>query len=102
VTDSFAGQTVETARRALTARFKSESIDSAELDARILVGAVLGLGLTGVIAKAARVLTSDETARLEDFTRRRLDGEPVARILGTAVATLAGDTGAAARHRNGG
>jgi release factor glutamine methyltransferase len=83
VTDSFAGQTVETARRALAARFKSKSIDSAELDARILVGAVLGLDLTGVIAKAARVLTSDETTRLEDFVRRRLAGEPVARILGT-------------------
>jgi release factor glutamine methyltransferase len=75
--------TVETARRALTARFKSKHIDSAELDARILVGAVLGLDLTGVIAQAKRVLTSDETVRLEDFTLRRLAGEPVARILGT-------------------
>jgi release factor glutamine methyltransferase len=83
VTDSFAGQSVETARRALAARFKSESIDSAELDARILVGAVLGLDLTGVIAQAARVLTSDEATRLEDFARCRLAGEPVARILGT-------------------
>jgi release factor glutamine methyltransferase len=83
VTDPFAGQTVDTARRTLAARFKSESIDSAELDARILVGAVLGLDLTGVIAKAARLLTSDETTRLEDFARRRLAGEPVARILGT-------------------
>jgi len=83
VTDSFARQTVETARRALTAQFKNNHIDSAELDARILVGAVLGLDLTGVIAKAARVLTSDETTHLEDFTRRRLAGEPVARILGT-------------------
>ena len=83
MTDSFARQTVETARRALTAQFKNNHIDSAELDARILVGAVLGLDLTGVIAKAARVLTSDETTHLEDFTRRRLAGEPVARILGT-------------------
>jgi release factor glutamine methyltransferase len=83
VTDSFAGQTVETARRALTARLKSSAIDSAELDARILVGAVLGLDLTGVIAAAARPLTPDETDRLEDFTRRRLAGEPVARILGS-------------------
>jgi release factor glutamine methyltransferase len=82
VTESFAGQTVEAARRALTARFKSESIDSAELDARILVGAALGLDLTGVIAASAHLLTSDETARLEDFMRRRLQGEPVARILG--------------------
>jgi release factor glutamine methyltransferase len=82
VTESFAGQTVETARRRLTARFKSESIDSAELDARILAGAVLGLDLTGVIAAAARPLTSDEATCLEGFTRRRIAGEPVARILG--------------------
>lgn len=80
--ESFAGQTVDSTRRALTTRFKSGPIDSAGLDARILVGAVLGLDLTGVIAAANRRLTSAEAARLEDFARRRLDGEPVARILG--------------------
>jgi release factor glutamine methyltransferase len=76
------GQTVDAARRALTARFKSAPIDSAELDARILVGAVLGLDLTGIIAAANRCLTSDEATRLEDFARRRLSGEPIARIVG--------------------
>jgi release factor glutamine methyltransferase len=79
---TFAGQTVDGARRSLTARFKSGHIDSAELDARILVGAALGLDLTGMIAAASRLLTSDESMRLEDFSRRRLKGEPVARILG--------------------
>jgi release factor glutamine methyltransferase len=73
---------VENARRALTARFKSGGIDSAELDARILVGAVLGLDLTGTIAAAKQILSADEAARLEDFARRRFAGEPVARILG--------------------
>ena len=81
VTD-LAGQTVEAARRALTARFRSAAIDSAELDARLLTGAVLGLDLTGMITAASRLLTSDESHRLEDFARRRLAGEPVARILG--------------------
>ena len=80
---SLAGQTVEAARRKLTARFRSSAIDSAELDARILVGAAMGLDLTGLIAAAARSVTSDEAVRLEGFTRRRLAGEPVARILGT-------------------
>jgi release factor glutamine methyltransferase len=65
----------------LTLRFKSGQIDTAELDARILVGAVLGLDLTGIIAAANRRLTSEEATRLEDFARRRLAGEPVARIL---------------------
>jgi release factor glutamine methyltransferase len=80
--DSFAGQTVEMARRALSMHFRSGSIDSAELDARILAGAALGLDLTGLIAAASRLLTPDESIRLEDFARRRLNGEPVARILG--------------------
>jgi len=66
----------------LTARLKSSAIDSAELDARILVGAALHLDLSGVIAAARRPLTSDETIRLEDLARRRLSGEPIARILG--------------------
>ena len=77
-----AGRTVETARRTLTARFKSGHIDSAELDARILTGAALGLGLTDLIASANRHVTPDEASRLEDFARRRAEGEPVARILG--------------------
>lgn len=83
MTESFVGQTVDAARRALTARFKSGSTESPELDARMLVGAVLGLDLTGLISAANRQLTADESIRLEDFARRRLGGEPVARILGT-------------------
>jgi release factor glutamine methyltransferase len=80
--ESFAGQTVEMARRMLAARLRTQAVDSAELDARILVGAALGLDLTGLIAAAARPLTAVESVRLEDFARRRLAGEPVARILG--------------------
>jgi release factor glutamine methyltransferase len=83
VSETFAGQTVEAARRKLTARFKAGDVDSAELDARILVGAALSLDLTGLIAAAARPITPDQAARLEDFARRRLAGEPVARILET-------------------
>jgi release factor glutamine methyltransferase len=77
-----AGPTVEAARRALTARFKSGGNESAELDARLLVGAVFGLDLTGLITAAHRQLTTDEARRLEEFAQRRLNGEPVARILG--------------------
>jgi release factor glutamine methyltransferase len=47
----------------------------------LLVGAVLGLDLTGLITAAHRLLTADESARLEEFVQRRLKGEPVARIL---------------------
>jgi release factor glutamine methyltransferase len=82
VSESLAGQTVETARRVLTARFRTNAIESAELDARILAGAVLGLDLTGMIAAASRLVTAAEAGRLEDLARRRLAGEPIARILG--------------------
>jgi release factor glutamine methyltransferase len=79
---TLANQTVETARRALGARFESAAIESPELDARMLVGRVLDLDLTGLIASGQRRITEDESARLEDFARRRLAGEPVARIVG--------------------
>ena len=74
--------TLDAARRGLAARLKSAGIDSAELDARLLVGAALGLDLTGMVRQAARRLSADEALRLETFAARRLAGEPVARILG--------------------
>jgi release factor glutamine methyltransferase len=82
MTVSFIGQTIETARRKLAERFRNGGIDSAELDARLLTGDVLGLDLTGMIAAANRMLTSSESNRLEPFAQRRLAGQPVARILG--------------------
>ena len=49
MTSSFAGQTVEAARRALAASLKSAAIETADLDARLLTGHALGLDLTGLI-----------------------------------------------------
>ncbi len=82
VSEYLTGQSVETARRNLAARLKSASVDSPELDARMLVAAVLHLDLTGLIACANRPLSSDDAGRLEEIVRRRMAGEPVARILG--------------------
>ena len=76
------GQTVDTVRRALTARFTSAKIESAELDARALVGAALNLDLTGLIVSSSRTITAAEATRLDEFAERRLAGEPVARIIG--------------------
>lgn len=80
--ETFAGLTVDAVRRALTARLGRAAAESAALDARILTGAVLGLDLTGMIAAAARRLTEDEAARLENHVSRRIAGEPIARIVG--------------------
>ncbi|MCP3374561.1 peptide chain release factor N(5)-glutamine methyltransferase [Bradyrhizobium cajani] len=79
----FTGQSIESARRALAARLKAAQLDEAEQDARVLLGAVLGLDLTGLIAQAARPLTAAEASRLVQHAERRIAGEPVARILGT-------------------
>jgi release factor glutamine methyltransferase len=82
VIDSFANQTIDAVRRTLAMRLKSVGIDSAELDARLLVGAALHLDLTGLIAAGTRTVTPGEAAALEILMQRRLAGEPVARILG--------------------
>lgn len=79
----FTGQSIEGARRALAAQLRSAGLDEAELDARILISAALGLDLTGLITQAARRLTAAEASRLAQHAQRRIAGEPVARILGT-------------------
>ena len=66
----------------LTARLQTHAVESAEIDARLLTGAVLGLDLTGLITAAARRLTEAEAALLDGVAGRRELGEPVARILG--------------------
>lgn len=76
------GNSIESARRALTARLQSAGLEEAALDARLLVGAALELDLTGMVTQAARQLTPEEAARLEGYAQRRLAHEPVARILG--------------------
>ncbi|HEY4205122.1 MAG TPA: peptide chain release factor N(5)-glutamine methyltransferase [Xanthobacteraceae bacterium] len=80
--DSFSGLTVEAARRALTVRLQHSHIETPELDARLLLGSVLDLDLTGLATQASRRLTASEAAQLESFTQHRIAGEPVARILG--------------------
>lgn len=79
---SLAGQTIETARRNLTAHLQGAAIETPDLDARLMIGAVTRLGLTGLITKAEQRLTAFEGARLKDLARRRIGGEPVARLLG--------------------
>ena len=77
------GHSIESARRALATRLQAAGIEEPSLDARLLVGAALGLDLTGLVTQAARRFTPEEAKRLEGYARRRLAHEPVARILGT-------------------
>jgi release factor glutamine methyltransferase len=74
--------TVAEARRAWAAKFRACGIDSPELDARLLVGHALGLDHAGLAAASARGLGAAEEDAIAALARRRLAGEPVARIFG--------------------
>ena len=76
------GMTVAQARRALTDAFRQAELDSPELDARLLVGHALGLDHTGLTIESARSLGDDAAHALTALAARRLEREPVARILG--------------------
>ena len=76
------GMTVVEARRALTDAFRRAGLESPELDARLLTGHALGLDHTGLLIEANRDLRGDEAKRLVALAARRLEREPVARILG--------------------
>jgi release factor glutamine methyltransferase len=77
------GMTVAQARRALTQQFRQAGIASPDLDARVLFGHALALDHAGLISAAARQLSAADVEQVESFMRRRLAGEPVARITGT-------------------
>jgi len=75
-----AGVSVATARRLLTQAFHQLDLDTPELDARVLIGHVLTLDHSALIAAADRALTADEAEVLTGLAERRLAREPVARI----------------------
>ncbi len=78
-----AGATVEAARRLIAARLREAGIETPELDARILTGAVLDLDLSGLVSATDRQLSRMQAVRLNELTVRRLEGWPVARLVGT-------------------
>jgi release factor glutamine methyltransferase len=74
--------TVADARRGWARQFRAAGIDSPELDARILVGHALGLDRSALAGAVARRLTEKEQDAIAALARRRLNREPVARIVG--------------------
>ena len=75
--------TVDQARRQLAQQFREAGLDSPELDARLLVGHALGLNHAALAAESRRVLGVTEWEAISAPAARRLQHEPVARILGT-------------------
>jgi len=76
------GMTVAQVRRTLTDVFRQAELDSPELDARLLVGHALGLDHTGLTIESGRSLGGNAAHALAALATRRLEREPVARILG--------------------
>jgi release factor glutamine methyltransferase len=75
-------RTVATARREWAKRFRACGIDSADIDARILVGCALGLDRAALAAADSHRLSRGEEAAITELAERRLAHEPVARIVG--------------------
>jgi release factor glutamine methyltransferase len=73
---------VETARRALSRAFRDHGLESPDLDARLLTAHALGLDHSQLAAAATRSLTRMEVDKVNAVAARRLNREPVARILG--------------------
>jgi release factor glutamine methyltransferase len=71
------GVLAEAARRLATA-----GVAEPRLDARLLVGAALGLGREAMLADPERAVSDEERAAIETLLRRREAREPVGRILG--------------------
>jgi release factor glutamine methyltransferase len=74
--------TVAQARRTLAERLRGRGFDTPDLDARLLVSYALGLDHGALAAAPTRLLTREETEKLDVVLGRRLAHEPVARIRG--------------------
>jgi release factor glutamine methyltransferase len=76
------GVRIAAVRRAVARRFREAGLDTPDLDARLLVGHVLGLDHSGLVRESERPLGPRPLAAIDALAARRLAGEPVARILG--------------------
>lgn len=65
-------------------RLKAAGIDTAAIDARLLVEAATGLSRLDLLTRSDETVTTDVAARLASWIDRRAKGEPVGRILGMA------------------
>ena len=66
----------------IAARLAAAGIESARSEAWLLLAAATGRARAELMAGAAATLEPEQTARLEDFVRRRLAREPIAYVLG--------------------
>lgn len=73
---------VDSAIRAASRRLAEVGIDSARLDARLLLGEVLDIEPPQLLAHPERALTNAESAQFDMLIERRAKREPLAQIVG--------------------
>lgn len=75
-------RTIHDAKRFLTAQFRSANIESADIDARLLLMHAAGLTRADLIASSQNAISPDIAKIIQDLAARRISGEPVDHILG--------------------
>ncbi|PST17880.1 peptide chain release factor N(5)-glutamine methyltransferase [Rhizobium sp. JAB6] len=76
------GPTVSGLLQEVRARFAEADLDDPATEARILVGGLLHLSATRLVTRGSEPVSEDDAARVRAAIARRLDHEPVYRILG--------------------
>lgn len=74
--------TIAGIRRSMAQQFRAAGLDSANADARILIGHALSLDHTALATAGDQPLDAEERKAIAALARRRLAREPVARIIG--------------------
>jgi release factor glutamine methyltransferase len=69
-------------RRSAAARLHEGGVESAELDARVLLAHALGMECAAILAESKVSASEGARRELEGFLARRIAGEPIARIVG--------------------
>lgn len=76
------GPTIQDLLTTAAARLTAAEIDQPWREARLLLAEATGAGLSTIIAWPERTVGAEHAARFEAWLRRRLDHEPISRILG--------------------
>jgi len=74
--------TITSSRRTLRELLAQAGIESADVDARLLITHALGIDRVTMMTQGERALSPDEIAKIDALAARRLKHEPVARIVG--------------------
>ncbi len=76
------GTTIQALLDAAAARLTAAGIDQPWREARLLLAEATGTGLPTIMAWPERIVAPEHTRQFESWLQRRLDHEPISRILG--------------------